>query len=187
MGRSMKFIEAPLAGAYIIELEPFMDERGFFARTFCQKEFANIGFDKQIVQINHSLTRQRGAIRGMHYQSPPACEVKIIRCIQGVVFDVMVDLRAGSPTFLQWYGIELSQDNMLMVYIPEGFAHGFQALTDHAGLIYFVSAFYSPELERGLRFNDPAIAINWPLPSGDISSKDRNCPLIGSSFTGVKI
>jgi len=187
LGREMKFIETPMAGAYIIELEPFLDDRGFFARTFCRKELAKIGFDKQVVQINHSLTRQKGAIRGMHYQHPPACEIKIVRCMQGTVFDVMVDVRAGSPTFLKWYGIELSKDDMRMVYIPEGFAHGFQTLTDNAELIYFVSAFYSPELEGGLRFDDPAIAINWPLPAGDVSAKDRNCPLIGSSFKGIKL
>jgi dTDP-4-dehydrorhamnose 3,5-epimerase len=183
----MKFIETPLAEAYVIELEPFQDERGMFARTFCQNEFEKIGFDKPIVQINHSVTRQKGAIRGMHYQRPPACEIKIVRCVQGRVFDVMVDIRAGSPTFLKWYGVELTQDNLRMFYIPEGFAHGFQACTDNAELIYFVSAFYTPELERGLRFDDPAIAINWPLPVGEMSAKDNRCPLINSSFSGIEL
>jgi dTDP-4-dehydrorhamnose 3,5-epimerase len=183
----MKFIEAPLGGAYVIELEPFRDERGLFARTFCQKEFSGIGFKKPIVQINHSLTRQRGAIRGMHYQRPPACEIKIIRCVQGTVLDVMVDLRAGSPTFRQWYGVELSKGNMRMVYIPEGFAHGFQALTDNAALIYHHSAFYSPEDEQGLRFDDPALAILWPLPAVGISSKDRDYPLMDNHFKGLTL
>ncbi len=187
MDRGMKFVETPLAGAYIIELEPFQDERGFFARLFCQRELAKIGFDKQIVQINHSLSRKKGTIRGMHFQHPPASEIKIIRCIDGAVFDVMVDLRTGSPTFLKWYGLELTKNEMRMVYIPEGFAHGFQALTDNAELIYFVSAFYSPKREGGLRFDDPAVAIQWPLPTGDVSAKDRNFSLIGSRFTGVKI
>jgi len=183
----MKFVEAPIAGAYVIELEPFVDERGLFVRTFCQKEFTKIGFDRQIVQINHSVTRQKGAIRGLHYQLPPVCETKIIRCVQGKVFDVMVDLRVGSSTFMQWHGVELSKDNMRMVYIPEGFAHGFQTLTDNAELIYHHSAFYSPEYEHGLRFDDPSLAINWPLPVGAISPKDQGYPLIDNNFKGIEI
>jgi dTDP-4-dehydrorhamnose 3,5-epimerase len=183
----MTFVEAPIAGAYVIELEPFVDERGLFARIFCQKEFAKISFHKQIVQINHSVTKQKGAIRGMHYQRPPACEIKIIRCVQGKVFDAMVDLRAGSPTFMQWYGIELSKDNLRMVYIPEGFAHGFQTLTDNAELIYHHSEFYSAEYEHGLRFDDPALAINWPLPVTAVSPKDQGYPLIDKNFKGVEI
>ncbi len=183
----MKFIETPFAGAYIVELEPFRDERGLFARTFCQKEFANIGFDKQIVQINHSVTKQKGTIRGMHYQRPPACEIKIIRCIQGTVFDVMVDIRADSPTYMRWHGVELSKANMRMVYIPEGFAHGFQTLADNAELIYHHSAFYSPEYENVLKFDDPVLAINWPLPMSVTSLKDQSCPLINNDFEGIKI
>lgn len=182
----MKFAETPLAGAYIVEPEPFLDERGFFARIFCQKEFAAIGFHKQIVQINHSVTRQKGTIRGMHYQLPPVCETKIVRCIQGEVFDVMVDIRAGSPTFLQWHGVELSKDNFCMVFIPEGFAHGFQALTDNAELIYHHSAFYNPEYEQGLNFDDPALAIKWPLPAGAISPKDRSYSLMADGFKGIE-
>jgi dTDP-4-dehydrorhamnose 3,5-epimerase len=181
----MKFIEAPLAGAYVVELEPFRDDRGLFARTFCQREFAEIGFHKPIVQINHSLTRQKGAIRGMHFQRPPACETKIIRCVQGVVFDVMVDLRAGSPTFLKWHGMELSKENLRMVYIPEGFAHGFQTLTSEAELIYHHSAFYSPEDEQGVRFDDPALEICWPLAAVCISSKDRSYPWMDRNFKGI--
>lgn len=183
----MKFIEAPLAGAYVIEPEQFMDERGLFARTFCQKEFAKIGFDKQIVQINHSLTRRKGAIRGMHYQRPPACEIKIIRCVQGAVYDLMVDLRAGSATFLKWHGVELSKENMRMVYIPEGFAHGFQSITNNAELIYHHSAFYIPEYECGLRFDDPSLAIAWPLKVSRISERDKNYPLLNEDFAGVNL
>ena len=183
----MKFVETPLAGAYIIDLEPIQDERGIFVRTFCQKEFVQIGFHKQIVQINHSVTRQKGSIRGMHYQSSPASEIKIIRCVQGKVYDVMVDIRANSTTFMQWYGVELSKDNMCMVYIPAGFAHGFQSCTNNAELIYHHSEFYSPEYERGLRFNDPTLAINWPLPLGAISSKDQSYPLIDKNFNGIEI
>lgn len=183
----MRFVETPIAGVYVIELEPFVDERGLFARTFCQKEFANIGFRKQIVQINHSVTKQKGAIRGMHYQRPPACEIKIIRCVQGQVFDVMVDLRASSSTFMQWHGVELSKDAMRMVYIPEGFAHGFQTLTNHAELIYHHSAFYNPDYESGLRYDDPALAIHWPLPAGFVSSKDQNYPFIDHHFKGIEV
>jgi dTDP-4-dehydrorhamnose 3,5-epimerase len=183
----MKFIETPLKGAYIVELEPFVDERGLFVRIFCRKEFAKIGFSKQINQINHSVTIQKGAIRGMHYQLPPACETKIIRCVQGKVFDVMVDIRARSHTFMHWYGVELSEDNMRMVYIPEGFTHGFQTLTDSAVLIYHHSALYSPEHERGLRYNDSVLGINWPLPAGVISQKDQSYPLLDDNFKGIEI
>lgn len=181
----MKFIEAPLKGAFVIETEPDMDERGLFARIFCQNEFAKIGFSEQIVQINHSVTKQKGSIRGLHYQVPPAAETKIIRCVQGSVFDVMVDLREGSPTFMKWHAEELSQYNMRMVLIPEGFAHGFQTQTDNVELIYHHSQFYSPEHERGLRFNDPALAINWPLPPRVISAKDLSYPLIENDFRMV--
>lgn len=183
----MKFNEISLTGAYVIELEPFQDQRGLFARIFCQKEFQAIGFDKQIVQINHSITRQQGAIRGMHYQRPPACEIKIIRCVQGAVFDVMVDIRAGSSTFLQWHGVELSKNNMHMVYIPEGFAHGFQTLADNAELIYHHSAFYSPEYEQGFRYNDPGVSIRWPLPVSEISQRDVNHPFLSDDFRGIKL
>lgn len=183
----MKFFEAPLAGVYIIELEPFQDERGLFIRTFCQKEFAKIGFQKPIVQFNHSVTRKTGTIRGMHYQLPPSCETKIIRCVQGEVFDVMVDIRAGSPTFMRWHGVELSKDNFRMVYIPEGFAHGFQTLSDDAEVIYHHSAFYCPEFESGLKSDDPALAIQWPLSVASISPKDQNYPLIDDNFKGIEI
>ena len=183
----MKFVKTPLAGVYIIELEPFCDERGLFARTFCQKEFEAIGFHKPIVQINCSLTKEKGAIRGMHYQIPPVCETKIIRCIHGKVFDVMVDLRAGSATFLQWHGVELSKDNMRMVFIPEGFAHGFQSLSDNAELVYHHSAFYTSASERGLRPDDPALLIKWPLPLGVTSAKDQRYSLIDRGFQGVSL
>ena len=183
----MKFFETPLAGAYEIELAPFIDERGLFARTFCQKEFATIGFSRSIVQINHSVTRQKGAIRGLHYQLPPACETKIVRSVQGRVFDVMVDLRSASPAFMQWHSVELSHDNMKMIYIPEGFAHGFQALTDNVELIYLSSEYYNPEYERGLRFDDPTLSIKWPLPVSVISPKDQSCPLIDCNFKGIEI
>ncbi len=181
----MKFLETPLPGAYLIELEPLRDERGLFARTFCQEEFSRIGFQKRIVQINHSVTRKKGSIRGIHYQLPPASEAKLIRCIHGRVFDVMMDLRSASPNFLRHYGVELSKDNMRMVFIPEGFAHGFQTLTDDAELLYHHSEFYTPHCERGLRYDDPALAINWPLPVSEVSVKDQRYPLIDASFMGM--
>jgi dTDP-4-dehydrorhamnose 3,5-epimerase len=182
----MKFIEVPLSGAFIVELEPHTDERGAFTRIFCQKEFAEIGFNKQIVQINHSFTKNIKTIRGMHFQCPPSSEIKIIRCIRGKVFDVMVDIRAASPTFLKWYGIELSDDNMRMVYLPQGFAHGFQTLTDDAELMYHHSAFYSPQHERGIRFDDPALKILWPLLPGTISDRDRGYLFIDENFKGIE-
>ena len=183
----MKFNKTSLKGAYVIELEPLFDERGAFVRTFCKEEFTRIGHNREIVQINHSSTRKKGAIRGLHYQTPPASEIKIIRCIQGAVFDVMVDIRAGSSTFGQWYGQELSKTNMRAVYIPEGFAHGFQTLTENAELIYHHSAVYCPDYERGLRFDDPVLAIQWPLPISVVSSKDWSYLLIDGSFKGIKI
>ncbi|MGD9731214.1 MAG: dTDP-4-dehydrorhamnose 3,5-epimerase [Desulfamplus sp.] len=183
----MKFVETPLSGAYEIEIDPFIDDRGLFARTFCKKEFNQIGFDKEIVQINHSLTKNKGTIRGLHYQRPPACEIKIIRCTQGHVFDVMVDLRVDSPTFLKWHSVELSSDNMKMVYIPEGFAHGFQSLTDNVELIYYTSEFYTPECERGLKFDDPALMIKWPLTLSCISTKDKRHLIINDDFKGIFI
>ena len=183
----MHFKQLPLNGAYLIDPDPFKDERGFFARTFCQKKFAEIGFHKQIVQINHSATRLKGSIRGMHYQRPPASETKIVRCVQGAVFDVMVDLRADSTTFMRWHGVELSQKNMCMVYIPDGFAHGFQTLTDNADLIYHHSAFYNPEYEHGFRYDDPAVSITWPLSVSEISQRDINHPFLCGDFGGIEL
>jgi dTDP-4-dehydrorhamnose 3,5-epimerase len=183
----MRFIETPLKGAYIVESDAFVDERGLFARLFCSKEFAEIGFDARIVQINYSLTRRRGTVRGIHYQLPPVCEAKLIRCVQGKVFDVMVDLRMGSLTLMHWFGIELSEENMRMVFIPQGFAHGFQSLTDNAALIYHHSEFYSPGHERGLRYDDPAMSIQWPLSVNIVSPKDRSYPITKCGFKGIEI
>lgn len=187
MDRKLKFIEVPLAGAYLIEFKPVVDERGLFERVFCQEEFTEIGFRDHIVQINHSVTRQKGTIRGMHYQRPPACEIKLVWCLQGRVFDVMVDLRAGSDTFMHWHGVELSKENKRMIYIPQGFAHGFQTLTDGVELVYQHSAFYSPKYEHGLRFDDPRLAIRWPLPLRIVSQKDTSYPFIENSFKGIEL
>lgn len=174
----MKFIETPLNGAYVIELEPFSDERGLFARTFCKRDFEKIGFDKEFVQFNFSLTLMKGTIRGLHYQLPPFSETKLIRCVRGKVYDVLVDLRENSSTYLKWFAVELSEENMKMALIPEGFAHGFQTLEDNSQLIYHHTAFYTPGYESGLRYNDPQIGIKWPLDVSVISEKDLNNPLL---------
>jgi dTDP-4-dehydrorhamnose 3,5-epimerase len=178
----MKFIETPLKGAFEIDLEPFSDERGLFARTFCKNEFSKIGFDKEFVQFNFSKTSFKGTIRGLHYQVPPYSETKLIRCIRGRVYDVMVDLRLDSKTYMKYFGLELSEDNMKMVLIPEGFAHGFQTLEDNSQLIYHHTAFYTPGFERGIRYNDPELAIKWPLAVSVVSDKDNNYPLLSKTF-----
>ncbi len=174
----MKFVETPLKGAYIIKLEPLVDERGFFARTFCKKEFKEIGHLKEFVQFNHSKTVQKGTLRGMHYQVSPSSEIKLIRCIQGEAYDVIVDLRKESPTFLDHLVVVLSEKNMKMIYVPEGFAHGFQTLEDNCQLIYHHTAYYSPEDERGLYYDDPTLNISWPLEPKNLSAKDRSYPLL---------
>jgi dTDP-4-dehydrorhamnose 3,5-epimerase len=187
MGRSMKIKQTLLQDAFVIEPEPFADNRGLFARVFCKQELQSILHGKNIVQVNHSMTRQKGAIRGMHFQRPPRAEIKIVKCLRGSVFDVMIDLRRDSSTFLNWYGEKLSAENMKMMYIPEGFAHGFQTLEQNSELLYLHTEFYSPEYESGIRYNDPKIEIKWPLEATDISERDRNHPLLPSEFKGIKL
>lgn len=181
----MKFHSTPLKGNYIIEPEPYRDERGWFARYYCKNEFSEIGHTGEWVQMNHSFTSQKGALRGMHFQLEPYREIKLVRCISGTVFDVIVDLRKNSDTFLQWYGTELSAANQKMMYIPEGFAHGFQCLENNCELLYHHSAFYMPGKESGIRYNDPSINIQWPLDVTVISEKDKNHSLIGKDFKGL--
>ncbi len=182
----MKFNATPLKGSYIIELTPISDNRGWFARTFSKVEFEKeIGHTKEWVQMNHSFTSVKGTIRGMHYQLSPFSEIKLVRCIAGEVFDVIVDLRKNSSTFLQWYGTLLSAENKKMIYIPEGFAHGFQTLSENAELIYQHSQFYNPEVESGIRYNDPAINIQWSLNVKEISERDKNHQLIDSNFKAL--
>jgi dTDP-4-dehydrorhamnose 3,5-epimerase len=176
----MIFQETPLKDLYIIELCSQKDERGYFARSFCKSEFMSIGFDKEFVQFNHSYNRIKGTIRGLHFQTPPFEETKLIRCVQGSVYDVAVDLRADSPTYLQFFGIELSDKNLISILIPEGFAHGFQTLEDHTSLIYHHTSFYTPNSESGIRYNDPSLNINWPLPAENISVKDLSYSTIKS-------
>ena len=172
----MKFIETPLKGAYLIELEKRGDERGFFARAFCKNEFTALGLNNEIVQINNSLSRDKGTLRGMHYQLAPKAEDKIVRCIKGSLFDCIIDLREDSPTFCKWFGTELSAENRNMLYVPKGFAHGFITLQEDTEAFYLVTEFYAPDKERGVRYNDPKFNITWPIEPIVISDKDKNHP-----------
>lgn len=183
----MKLIETLLNGVYIIEPSPIEDHRGFFARTYCKKEFLSIGFNKEFVQFNHSFNLLKGTIRGLHFQKPPFAETKYIRCIQGSIYDVVVDIRKDSPTYLKYFGIELSAENMLGLLVPEGFAHGFQTLEDNTTVIYHSTAFYTPAAEGGVKFNDTVLKISWKLPAVNVSEKDLNHPLIDGSFGGLRL
>lgn len=174
----MIFTPLPLLDAFRIELDKREDERGFFARVFCETEFAAHGLNTRWVQMNTSLTRRVGSIRGLHFQRPPAAEVKLIKCLVGAIFDVIVDLRAGSATFGQWTGIQLSAANRSMIYVPKGFAHGFQALTEDVELLYMHSDAYSGPDEGGVRYDDPALAIHWPLPVTYLSPRDAGHPVL---------
>ena len=177
----MKFIETRLKGAFIIEPERLEDERGFFARTFCQKEFEAHGLNPKMVQCNISYNKHKGTLRGMHYQAAPMAEAKLVRCTRGAIYDVIIDLRHESPTYCQWLAEELSTENSRMTYIPEGFAHGFQTLEDDTEVFYQMSEFYSPEHARGVRWDDPVFGIEWPLNTKIISEKDNNYPLINQT------
>lgn len=182
----MKFQPLALSGAYAVELEPRGDERGRFTRLFCAKELAEIGHVKPIVNVNHSYTQKAGTIRGLHFQHPPDCEVKIVTCLRGAVWDCVVDIRKNSPTFLHWVGVELTKANRRMMYVPEGFAHGFQALTDDVELLYFHTQYYARQSEGGLRFDDPRLEIAWPMPVTVVSDRDRNFELIDTiHFEGI--
>jgi dTDP-4-dehydrorhamnose 3,5-epimerase len=183
----MIFKETVLKGAFLVEPEIRKDDRGYFYRFYCKQEFAQAGLDKNWVQFNHSFTSQLGTIRGMHYQLPPFAETKFLRCIAGKVYDVIIDLRQDSATFLQWFGTELSAENRNMLYIPEGFAHGFQALTSDCELVYHHSEYYTQGSEGGIKFNDPAININWPLHVTQLSERDHNHPFLADTFRGIKI
>jgi dTDP-4-dehydrorhamnose 3,5-epimerase len=181
----MVFNQTFLKGSYTIELTPFTDSRGWFARTWCKNEFQQIGHTKEWVQMNHSFNAKAGAVRGMHYQLPPYTEIKMVRCIAGAVYDVIIDLRKGSETFLQWFGTELSAKNKTMLYIPEGFAHGFQTLADDTELIYQHTDFFTPGAEAGIQYNDPMLNIKWPLEPTEISDRDKWHPLLNDNFTGI--
>ena len=174
----MIFHETKLKGAFIVDLDKKDDDRGFFARAFCSREFEEHGLRPQVVQANMSYNHKKGAVRGMHYQVSPASEPKFIRCISGAIWDVIIDMRPDSPTYLQHIGVELSAENRRAIYVPDMFAHGNQALTDGAELLYLVGEFYTPGCERGVRFDDPVIGIEWPLPVTVISEKDQSWPLL---------
>ena len=182
----MKFNPTPLEGSYIIEPAPISDSRGWFARTFSKDEFKKeIGHTKEWVQMNHSFTSVKGTIRGMHYQLSPFSEIKLVRCIVGEVFDVIVDLRKSSQTYLQWFGTLLTAENKKMMYIPEGFAHGFQTLSENSELIYHHTESYNPKVESGIRYNDAAVNIQWPLEVTEISERDKNHQLIDLNFKAL--
>lgn len=181
----MIFTETILKGSYEITLTPHGDSRGWFARTYCKKEFEHIGHQQEWVQMNHSYSSQKGTVRGMHFQHAPFAEIKMLRCIAGSVYDVIVDLRKDSQTFLKWFGTELSAENKKMLYIPAGFAHGFQTLTDDVELVYQHTEFYTPSAEAGIRYDDSAVNIQWPLAVSEISERDSNHPLIDSTFKGL--
>lgn len=181
----MNLIETPLRDVFVVRTTPVEDARGRFVRVFCDQELARVRDDWRLAQINLSTTRSRGTLRGMHLQLAPHAETKLIRCVRGRVFDVVVDLRARSPTFLQWHGVELAEDGADQFLIPEGFAHGFQALTDDVQLLYLHTRAWNRDAERGVRHDDPRLAIRWPLPVTQVSERDRNFPLLEPNFAGL--
>lgn len=183
----LEFTDTPLAGLKLVQRKPIEDMRGYFSRFFCAAEFASAGIENKISQINHSQSKQAGTLRGVHFQLPPHAECKFISCIRGEIFDVAVDLRKGSPTFLHWYGEQLSAANQRSLLIPEGFGHGFQTLTNDCEILYLVSAAYEPGAERAINAMDTMVNIKWPLPVAEISEKDRNCPLLSSDFQGIDL
>ncbi|WP_298723319.1 dTDP-4-dehydrorhamnose 3,5-epimerase [uncultured Ferrovibrio sp.] len=177
----MKFTETKLPGAFIIDLERREDDRGFFARVWCRKEFLDHGIDIDILQGNLSVNPVPGTLRGMHYQEKPYGEAKLVRCQRGAIYDVIVDLRPGSPTFRQWIGVELTAESHRMLYVPDGFAHGFQTLVENSEVNYLVSQYYTPDAGRGVRYDDPVLNITWPLPVSRISEQDKGWPLLAAT------
>jgi len=172
----MIFTETELAGAFVIEPERREDDRGFFARSYCADEFEQHGLNPRVVNTNLSYNARRGTLRGMHFQRSPYEEAKLVRCTRGAIHDVIVDLRPGSPTYMRWIGVDLTADNYRLLYVPEGFAHGFQTLADDTDVTYQVSEFYTPGSEGGARYDDPAFGIEWPLAVTVISEKDASWP-----------
>jgi dTDP-4-dehydrorhamnose 3,5-epimerase len=169
----MIYTPTPLPGAWLIDLERRGDARGFFARVFCEQEFAGRGLVTHFVQVNNSLSAERGTLRGLHYQLPPRSETKLVRCVRGALWDVILDLRPASPAFGQWFGVELTAENRRMLYVPKGCAHAFMTLADQTETFYFADEFYAPVLERGVRWDDPRFAVRWPLEPQVLSEKDR--------------
>jgi dTDP-4-dehydrorhamnose 3,5-epimerase len=181
----MNIHSTPLAGLVVVETTPHKDQRGVFTRLYCERELAELMGNRHILQINHSRTTQIGALRGLHFQYPPHAEMKLVRCLKGRVWDVAVDLRVNSSTFLRWHAEELTPENNRMMVIPEGFAHGFQVLEAESELLYLHTAFYIPTAEGGVRYDDPRLAIQWPLPISDLSARDANHPLLAPDFSGI--
>ena len=178
----MKVHACGIAGAWVVEASPHEDARGRFLRAWCQREFAEQGIDFLPVQANMGLSTRSGTIRGLHYQIEPALEAKLVRCTRGAVFDVLVDLRPASPTYRTWFGAELSADNARMLYVPVGCAHGCQSMVDDTEILYLTSAFYEPSTVRGIRYDDPAFRIAWPLAPTEVSDQDRRWPLVNSQL-----
>jgi dTDP-4-dehydrorhamnose 3,5-epimerase len=182
---TLAILNTHIDGIKIVERNLRGDNRGFLARLFCAEELAAAGWCKPVAQINHTFTQQQGTIRGMHFQHAPHAEMKLVTCLHGVIWDVAVDMRAGSPTFLQWHAEELSATNHRALLIPEGFAHGFQTLTDDCELIYLHTAAYAPAAEAGFHPQDPVLSISWPLPVTEISIRDASHPMLNHQFNGV--
>jgi dTDP-4-dehydrorhamnose 3,5-epimerase len=183
----MKMLPTAMDGVFVVDTKPFIDQRGAFVRYYCENELSSVIARRRIVQINLSRTHAVGAVRGLHFQRSPHAEMKLIRCLKGKVWDVALDLRAGSPTFLQWHAEELSPENARMFVIPEGCAHGFQVMEEDSELLYLHTAFYAPESEGGALYSDPLLKITWPLPVADLSERDRNHLLMTPDFTGIKV
>jgi dTDP-4-dehydrorhamnose 3,5-epimerase len=183
----VKLNETPIRGVFVAETNPLADERGSFTRLYCERELASALGGRRIVQVNQSKTAEAGTVRGMHYQKPPHAEMKFVRCTRGRVWDVALDLRAGSPTFLKWHAEELTDGNMKMLCIPEGCAHGVQTLEAGSEILYLHTAFYEPSAEGGVRHDDPAVAIKWPLPPANISARDQKHPLLDKNFRGLAV
>jgi len=183
----LELYSTPLSGLKVVQRRCIEDSRGYFSRVFCADELRDAGFPAAIAQINQTLTRQRGAVRGMHFQTPPHGEIKMVSCLRGIVFDVAVDLRRTSPTFLAWHGEILSAENRKSLLIPQGFAHGFQTLGDDCELLYLHSAAHAPAAEGALNANDPRLTIAWPLPVGEMSERDRRHPNIEFDYPGIEL
>lgn len=181
----MEFVETNLPGCHLIRTKPVGDERGFFVRTYCAREFSDNGVDPSIAQASYSYNRQRGTLRGFHFQALPALEDKLVRCVQGAIFDVMVDLRLGSPTFGRWFGCELSGSNQLQLYSVRGFAHGFLTLTEDCIVSYQISQFYQSEKSIGIRWDDPQIGVAWPAAPIELSNRDRALPFLSELDTSL--
>ena len=180
-------VNTPLDGLYRIERKPIVDPRGFLCRIHCESEFSQMGLDPHPSQINHTLTNGKGTVRGLHFQFPPHCESKLVSCLEGEIWDVVVDLRRNSPTFMKWHAEELSQDNARMIIIPEGCAHGFQALEAESELLYLHTEYYTPDAEDGLAYDEPLLNISWPLPVTEISERDKCHPKLDQNFSGIKL